>query len=621
MAIAIGNAAGKVLCREQAVSLGGVARCSLVVPPGVADTSLTIVSERGKLGDSEDSFLFFGFRIDPSRENAFLSAEFTVENADGTPDWQAGYGIAALDTGASARPISRYRNMLFLGRQRTTVFNEAACGVRTVAGHTDPSAEGKEEAVGARRTDTARSFRAPGLCPKITLRETIGLSLHKTNRGFTAALSRNGRTEKLRFPGCDFLTKQDPETILIGFAVAGRLRVHIYDVRFSVTDGRASRTPVRAIHRRTPEYPFRRSLLPSVQKLLRTGRRILYVSPSGNACGMGTLQSPMDLQTALLRVPRGGEIVLADGVYRPDQPYLIPCGRTSGVLVRAEHAGMAVLDGSCLRSPLPVMIANGLDWTLSGLAFRRSRSAGLLLSGSGNRVDLCSAYENGDTGILICAIPRTPARRWPECNLVSRCESFRNSDKACRNADGFGAKLSIGPGNRFFRCSAHHNADDGFDLYAKKSIGRIGAVKLEECAAYLNGNVDDGSLRRDAAGFKLGGEDIPIEHEAIRCIAYGNGGAGFFSNSNPAVRLKDVLAWANGGGDYLMNVRYPECPGGWVLEGLLSDRDETLSCGAEVRRAHGLPESFDPRCAEHGGILLISLIDLVRKDGGNGCQS
>ena len=73
-AIAIGAAAGKILFREQTVSLGGSSRCCRVDPPGAAETSLTIASELGKLGDSEDSFLFIGFRIDPARENAVLAA-------------------------------------------------------------------------------------------------------------------------------------------------------------------------------------------------------------------------------------------------------------------------------------------------------------------------------------------------------------------------------------------------------------------------------------------------------------------------------------------------------------------------------------------------------------------
>ena len=67
-----------------------------------------------------------------------------------------------------------------------------------------------------------------------------------------------------------------------------------------------------------------------------------------------------------------------------------------------------------------------------------------------------------------------------------------------------------------------------------------------------------------------------------------------------------------------MNVRYPERSADWTLEGLLSDRDGTLSCGAAVRRAPGLPETPDARWAGECGIGLVALIDAAREEEGNG---
>jgi hypothetical protein len=53
-------------------------------------------------------------------------------------------------------------------------------------------------------------------------------------------------------------------------------------------------------------------------------------------------------------------------------------------------------------------------------------------------------------------------------NTVINCDSYENYDEANagENADGFAAKLYIGPGNVFRGCRAWNNADDGWDLFA-----------------------------------------------------------------------------------------------------------------------------------------------------------
>ena len=58
---------------------------------------------------------------------------------------------------------------------------------------------------------------------------------------------------------------------------------------------------------------------------------------------------------------------------------------------------------------------------------------------------------------------------WPSYNLILNCTSYGNADAGYEDADGFAAKLTVGDGNVFDGCIAHHNADDGWDLIRKGS--------------------------------------------------------------------------------------------------------------------------------------------------------
>lgn len=82
---------------------------------------------------------------------------------------------------------------------------------------------------------------------------------------------------------------------------------------------------------------------------------------------------------------------------------------------------------------------------------------------------------------------------------------------------------------------AHNNIDDGWDLYTKTDTGPIGPVTIEDSLSYENGTLTDGSQagNGDRNGYKLGGDDIAVNHVVRRSIAYDNGKHGFTWNSNP----------------------------------------------------------------------------------------
>jgi hypothetical protein len=278
----------------------------------------------------------------------------------------------------------------------------------------------------------------------------------------------------------------------------------------------------------------------------------LYAGPAGSSRGAGTRASPLDLDTAIRHVLPGQTIVMLDGVYA-----------VSGVLVEryndgaynarkalvAEHRDMAIIDFQ--KNPQASgFVHMGNYWTLEGFHVRNTgdKKKGLTLMGSNNVARWIKTYGNGDTGFQISGRNTEPKRMWPKNNLVEYCESYDNKDAAMIDADGFAAKLTVGEGNRFSWCVSHNNNDDGWDLFTKKETGPIGVVTIENCVAYQNGLLMDGTKTLAGRnGFKLGGEGLAVAHVVTNCLAFNNGAHGFTSNSNPAIKLSYCTSYDNGG--------------------------------------------------------------------------
>ena len=182
------------------------------------------------------------------------------------------------------------------------------------------------------------------------------------------------------------------------------------------------------------------------------------------------------------------------------------------------------------------LVLDAAFWYLKGLIIEEAGDNGMLLSGNNNTIENCIFRSNHDTGLQLSRYNTAynSISEWPSNNLILNCESFNNHDSDNEDADGFAAKLTVGTGNVFRGCVSHHNIDDGWDLYTKTETGPIGAVALENCIAHDNGTLTDGisSGNGDKNGFKLGGEDIAVNHVVKRCIAFNNGKHGFTYNRN-----------------------------------------------------------------------------------------
>jgi hypothetical protein len=292
----------------------------------------------------------------------------------------------------------------------------------------------------------------------------------------------------------------------------------------------------------------------------------IWVSPEGRSYNSGTRDNPVDLDTAIAYVKPGQTIVLQNGVYSR-LAVIIPRyndgTETQKKRMIAESRDQVIFDFKTelfREKDVKGIELNGNYWELEGFHVTNTANKvkGMNVGGSYNTVRWVKSYFNGDTGIQIAGSSTEPKALWPSNNRIEFCESFSNMDESREDADGFASKLTSGNGNVFYRCIAHHNADDGWDLFSKKETGAIGAVLLDQCIAYSNGRwllpgVADGkpynaedSTQSGGNGFKMGGEGLPVLHQAVDCLAFNNDADGFTSNSDPAILLTRCTSFNNG---------------------------------------------------------------------------
>ncbi|MFE9623989.1 carbohydrate-binding protein [Streptomyces sp. NPDC006527] len=268
----------------------------------------------------------------------------------------------------------------------------------------------------------------------------------------------------------------------------------------------------------------------------------LYVAPNGTDGAAGTQSAPTTLPSAISRVAAGGTIYLRGGTYAYSSTITIPQtsnGTAAARTTLAAYPGetpvlnFAAQSESSANRGLQLF---GSYWHVKGIVVERAGDNGIYVGGSDNVIERTVTRYNRDTGLQLGRIASsTPAGQWPSDNLILSAESHDNADSDGEDADGFAAKLTTGTGNVFRYAVAHNNIDDGWDLYTKSDTGAIGPVTIEDSLAYDNGTLSDGSQAGsgDRNGYKLGGEDIAVNHVVRRSIAYDNGKHGFTWNSNP----------------------------------------------------------------------------------------
>ncbi|MCQ2613923.1 MAG: right-handed parallel beta-helix repeat-containing protein [Treponemataceae bacterium] len=275
----------------------------------------------------------------------------------------------------------------------------------------------------------------------------------------------------------------------------------------------------------------------------------LYVSPAGSPFGKGTKESPLELGYALMYAKPGQTVVLEGGTYRMSKALVIERGNSGTAsdrkTLKSADGELAVLNFANAGGGFQLW---GDYWNVKNIEICNTDGnvKGVQVAGDYNILEQVVAHHCGDTGIQISGTSNETFEKWPHDNLILNCTSYANCDPAENNADGFAAKLTCGNNNVFRGCMAYSNIDDGWDMFSKAESGKIGVVLVEDCIAFRNGSLPDGSGNGDGNGFKLGGDGIGIAHVIRNCISFDNGTTGITSNSNPDVVLENCTSFGNG---------------------------------------------------------------------------
>jgi hypothetical protein len=296
------------------------------------------------------------------------------------------------------------------------------------------------------------------------------------------------------------------------------------------------------------------------------GGRILFIAPDGNNDNPGTEEEPWaTLDFAVSQVQQGDVIVLRGGIYMHDDIIRIntPQGTADQrIIVTAYPGEVPILDFSAQPKERDYhgIRLNANYWHLIGITIRNASHNGIRMDGAFNILEQLTAYGNHDTGIHMAG--------GASYNLIKNCDSFHNfnydvnrTPRIGNNADGFGAKFIIGPGNQYYGCRAWENSDDGFDFWEAANT-----IIVENCWTFGNGDAsvfgDPENFEGNGNGFKLGGNFVEADHIVRRSLAFENFGAsgqakGFDYNNNPgAMTLIHNTAY-NNGRNYLFPVDAP----------------------------------------------------------------
>ncbi len=277
----------------------------------------------------------------------------------------------------------------------------------------------------------------------------------------------------------------------------------------------------------------------------------IWVAPTTAYGADGSESNPIDIYTAVKYAQPGQQIILKAGTYNLSNTVKTERGNNGTannyitMMGDPNSSERPVLDfgGKCAG-----MILGGDYWCFKGFDVTHSADAqkGVQVSGSHNVLDQINTYHNGNTGLQISRLLSSDTKSdWPSYNTILNCTSYGNADKGYEDADGFAAKLTVGDGNVFDGCIAYNNADDGWDLFAKVETGSIGSVTIQNCVAYGNGYLEDGTNAGNGNGFKMGGSSISGYHKLINSVSYNNKSKGIDSNSCPDIQVSNSTTFNN----------------------------------------------------------------------------
>jgi len=307
----------------------------------------------------------------------------------------------------------------------------------------------------------------------------------------------------------------------------------------------------------------------------------IFVAPDGDDSNPGTIDLPFKtLEKAVSVSGPDSLIYMRGGVYYDSTTISLNKSGTGGHYIRiwAYQDEVPVIDFSgqpVSTSSRGIKISHNY-WYLKGLVIINAKDNGIYITSWYNIVENCVLYNCNDTGLQIS--------NDGSYNTVINCDSYDNHDPLTygENADGFAAKLGIGPGNIFRGCRSWNNSDDGYDMYEAADT-----VLIDNCWAFRNGYNIWGipNFSGDGNGFKLGGNYYADPHKIIRSVAFDNKNKGFDQNNNTAgITVYNNTAWGNGA----RNFSFPTTPtsGMHILKNNISYEGQNLITSSSIQEAN-----------------------------------
>jgi hypothetical protein len=289
-----------------------------------------------------------------------------------------------------------------------------------------------------------------------------------------------------------------------------------------------------------------------------------YVSPDGNDNYSGSRDNPFaSIQEGHDRVQPGDTLYLRGGTYYPSaRTNFTKDGGTDSYYVVLSFPGeLPIIDGENIPdgninhgSTTTWAFNNANYWKIIGpIKLTNGRGAGVYIEGGNLEFKLIESCYNGKRasraghGFIV----------WEGNSvLFNNCDAHHNANHLWKDGEaqadnqyqhGDGWRIFNATNMRLQGCRSWHNLDDNYDF-----LGVATPITLiDSWAAYAGIDDAEGSITGEpnrrmppvdhreipaiwGNGIKLGYAEDNVSHQVIRCLTWGNNGAGFHMNLGPS---------------------------------------------------------------------------------------
>ena len=564
----------------------------------------TINKKGGKFTTFHDGITFYYTEIDAAKENFTLTATFTVDYINPTPDGQEGFGIIAMDSlgehGVNSK--NHYTNSAAVIATKFDVVEDGVksslkdtLGARFVSGITPDVLNGGDSAIAqaGKNVSTAFSTSKDDL---IKQGESYTLTLRKSNTGYHAIINNDETNEKIMY-NPDKLLQLDSEKVYVGFAAARGCNVTVSDIKMTVIapeeDDEAIPEPEEFATLTTKidaptttgdanyNFVFNANLPGHLTVEDAAGNKVIdgveveqdkdytqaLTLQSGNNDYTVTFKPVEDSRTADgLRIESYEAVTMKHSVmlkaFEEATIYVSPEGTSQGkgtsdspvdiyTATSYVKAGQTiVLAGGTYNMTKPLTIARGIDGTEEHKITLQSADgerAVLNFKNAGGGMQLWGSYWH-IFGIDVCETPGNikGLQVAGHYNVIEQVNTYRNGDTGLQisgtSTEGFDKWPS---NNLILNCSSYDNCDPGennADGFAAKITTGEGNV-FRGCAAY--NNLDDGwDLFAKIESGPIGAvtiEDCIAFNNGTLTDGHGNGDGNGFKLGGDGIAVKHVL--------------------------------------------------------------------------------